>query len=478
MEKKPDYQLIAVLISGAFVAFLSNTFLNVALPSIMAEYNVTTSTVQWVTTGYMLVNGIVIPTTAFLMQRFSARQLFLTAMLLFLTGSIIAGFSPTFTVLIIGRMTQAAGAAIMMPLLMNIMITSFPPRKRGTAMGIFTLVMFFAPAIGPTLSGFIVQNYNWHYLFFITIPIIVIVMVVAFFRLPKHDEVSPIKIDILSIILSTFAFGGILYGFSSAGNHGWLRTDVLLSLGIGAITLFFYVRRQLQLNEPMLNFRVYEYRMFTLASLIVGTLNMALFSGMMLMPIYLQHLRGIAPIDTGLLLLPGAIIMGIMSPISGKLFDIFGPRKLAVTGMLITAITTFQFSHLSFDTSYFNLILIYSIRSFGMSLVTTPVMTNGLNALPNRLTPHGAAMNSMLNQVSGAVGTALLITFMQNYASHREAVLTEAAGKVTANEIEHIVGQATLDGINFSFLIATAIMFISFILTLFLKRGIAPADEK
>ncbi|TDM12125.1 DHA2 family efflux MFS transporter permease subunit [Macrococcus lamae] len=467
MEKKPDYQLIAVLMSGAFIAFLSNTFLNVALPSIMKDFNVTTATVQWVTTGYMLVNGIVIPTTAFLMQRFTARQLFLTAMLLFLMGTIIAGFSPIFTVLIIGRMVQAAGAAIMMPLLMNIMMTSFPPRQRGTAMGIFTLVLFFAPAIGPTLSGFVVQYYSWHYLFYMIVPIILLVLIVAYVRLPKNTDTTSIKIDVLSIILSTIAFGGILYGFSAAGNKGWLQPGVILFIMIGFITLFYYVRRQLQLEKPMLNFRVYEYRMFMLASLIVGTLNMALFSGMMLMPIYLQNLRSFSPIDTGLLLLPGAIIMGLMSPISGKLFDMLGPRKLAVSGLLITTVTTFLFSRLSFETSYFNIIIIYSIRAFGMSLVMTPVMTNGLNSLPNRLMPHGSAMNSMLNQVSGAVGTALLITLMQNYTHTR---LQELIGESGRENVEQLTNQATLDGINFSFVIATSIMFISFVLTSFLKR--------
>lgn len=468
MQNKPDYQLIAVLMSGAFIAFLSNTFLNVALPSIMDDFNVTTATVQWVTTGYMLVNGIVIPTTAFLMQRFIARQLFLTAMLLFLAGTIIAGFSPVFSILILGRMIQAAGAAIMMPLLMNIMMTSFPPRQRGTVMGIFTLVMFFAPAIGPTLSGFVVQYYSWHYLFYMIIPIILIVLLVAYIRLPKHSDTTSINIDVLSIVLSTFAFGGILYGFSAAGNKGWLQPDVIVAVVVGFVTLFYYVKRQLNLSIPMLDFRVYEYSMFTLASLIVGTMNMALFSGMLLMPIYLQNLRAFSPVDTGLLLLPGAIIMGLMSPISGKLFDMLGPRKLAMTGLFITTVTTFLFSRLNFESSYAHIITIYSLRAFGMSLVMTPVMTNGLNSLPNRLMPHGSAINSMLNQVSGAVGTALLITLMQNYTHTK---LQQLIGQFGRDNIDELTRQATLSGINFSFIVASVIILISFILTFFLKRS-------
>lgn len=458
----PDYRLIVILLSGAFVALLSNTFLNVALPSIKDDFGITTSTVQWVSTAYMLISGIVIPTTAFLMQRFSARKLFLAAMLLFLSGTLIAGFSPAFPVLILGRMVQASGSAILMPLLMNVMITSFPPERRGTAMGLFSLVMFFAPAIGPTLSGFIVQSYSWHYLFFIMVPVLLLVLSIGWFKLPETDTGYSTRIDIPSVILSTLGFGGILYGFSSAGNSGWLKADVILALLIGFTAVFFYVRKQTRMREPMLNFSVYKFPMFTLSSLLIGTMNMALFSGMILMPIYLQDIQGISPLETGLLLLPGALIMGFMSPVSGKLFDMFGPRNLAIFGLILTVSTTFFFSRLTFDTSYTFLIMLYSIRAFGMTLVMTPVMTNGMNQLTPKLTPHGSSINSMLNQVSGAIGTALLITIMQNTMNAKLAGVSQPDAMM--------MDQAMLDGINFAFLIATLLLAVALGLSFFLKR--------
>ncbi|MFC3418767.1 DHA2 family efflux MFS transporter permease subunit [Salinicoccus hispanicus] len=461
-RSKPDYRLIFILLSGAFVALLSNTFLNVALPSIKDDFGVTTSTVQWVSTAYMLVSGIVIPTTAFLMQRFSARKLFLLAMLLFLTGSLVAGFSPTFVVLIIGRMIQASGSAILMPLLMNVMITSFPPAQRGTAMGLFSLVMFFAPAIGPTLSGFVVQNYSWHLLFFMMVPVLLVVLSIGWFKLPETDTNYSTKLDVPSVILSTIGFGGILYGFSAAGNSGWLKADVIIALVVGFISVFIYIRKQTRMNDPMLNFSVYKSPMFTLSSLIIGVTNMALFSGMILMPIYLQDIQGISPLDTGLLLLPGALIMGLMSPVSGKLFDMFGPKRLAIFGLFLAASTTFFFSQLTFDTSYGFLILLYSIRAFGLTLVMTPVMTNGMNQLTPHLTPHGSSINSMLNQVSGAIGTALLITIMQNR-------MNTILGEATAPDVT-VANEAMLSGINLAFLIATLLLAIALVLSFFLKR--------
>lgn len=462
---KPDYKLIVILLSGAFVALLSNTFLNVALPSIKNDFDITTSSVQWVSTAYMLVSGIVIPTTAFLMQKFSARRLFLTSMLLFLSGTIIAGFSPTFIVLIIGRMIQASGSAILMPLLMNVMITSFPPQKRGTAMGLFSLVMFFAPAIGPTLSGFIVQVYSWHMLFFMMVPVLLIVLSIGYFLLPEVQNKYSAKLDIPSIILSTIGFGGMLYGLSSAGNNGWGSPDVILTLVVGAAALILYVRKQTRMDEPVLNFGVYRFPMYTLASLLVGTANVALFSGMILMPIFLQDLQGISPLQTGLLMLPGALIMGLMSPVSGKLFDIFGPKILAIIGLAIGVVTTSFLTRLSLDTSFEALLIIYSVRAFGLTLVFTPVMTNGMNQLTAKMTPHGSSLNSMLQQVSGAVGIALLITLMQTYANLQLRGIDAPT--------EEMVNAATLSGINFSFLVSTILLGVSLVMAFFLKRVVS-----
>jgi EmrB/QacA subfamily drug resistance transporter len=471
---------------GAFIAFLNNTLLNIALPSIMKDLNVEAATVQWLSTGFMLVNGILIPATAYLIQKFSVRQLFLAAMCLFTVGTILAGFAHIFPILLAGRMIQASGSAILMPLLMNVMLVSFPIEKRGTAMGVFGLILMSAPAIGPTLSGWIIEHYDWRMLFHFVTPIAIVVLLIGFFMLKDKKEKVNIKLDVFSLFLSSIGFGGILYGFSSAGSKGWSSPEVYLTIIVGVISLILFIIRQLKQEQPLLNFRIYKYPMFALSSVITMVVNLALFSGMLLLPIYVQTLRGISPMDAGLLLLPGAILMSIMSPITGKLFDKFGGRIIAAIGLFIMMITTYGFSKLALDTSYTNLIILYSVRSFGMSMVMMPVSTNGLNQLPTRFYPHGTAMNNTLNQVAGAIGTALLVTIMTNRTTSKAKELGEAAMKhltgqptpaAQAEMKQQIMAKAMLNGINFAFLIATFIILVAFVLAFFIKRSKQAEDS-
>ncbi|MFJ8257878.1 DHA2 family efflux MFS transporter permease subunit [Peribacillus asahii] len=483
--KRPPYGIIGILLAGAFIAFLNGTLLNIALPSIMKDFDISATTVQWLVTGYMLVNGVLIPTTAFLIQKYSVRHLFLIAMLLFTIGTVASAVAPSFTIILAGRMIQAAGSAIMMPLLMNVMLTSFPIEKRGTAMGVFGLVMIFAPAIGPTLSGWIIEHYTWRTLFYMIAPIAALIVIFAFFMLKDKKEKVNITLDILSLVLSSIGFGGLLYGFSSAGDKGWGDIEVYGTIIIGAIALILFILRQLKLERPMLDFRIYKHPMFALSSVISMVVNMALFSAMILMPIYVQTIRGISPIHSGLLMLPGAIVMGIMSPITGKLFDKHGARSLAIIGLVITAVSTYYFSTLSLTTPYWELITLYTVRMFGMSMVMMPIMTNGLNQLPQRMNPHGTAMNNTLSQVSGAIGSALLVTVMSKRTEAHaeelmESAMSQVTGQPTAEALAAIKGEvmvkAMVDGINDAFLVATVLIGVALLLSLFIKRA-KPAEE-
>ncbi len=476
---RPPYGLLAVLMIGAFIAFLNNTLLNIALPSIMSDLNVDASTVQWLATGFMLVNGVLIPTTAFLIQKYSVRNLFLLSMGLFVLGTVLAGFAHSFPLLLTGRMIQASGSAILMPLLMNVMLVSFPVEKRGAAMGVFGLVLMGAPAIGPTLSGWIIEHYDWRMLFHFVTPIAVIILLIGFFLLKDKKEKVDIRLDLFSVLLSSVGFGGLLYGFSSAGK-GWDHPQVYGTIIIGVIGLVWFILRQLRRDKPMLNFMIFKYPMFALSSAISMVVTMAMFSGMILTPIYVQSIRGISPLDAGLMMLPGAIIMALMSPITGKLFDKYGGRVLAIMGLTITTVTSFYFSQLTLDTTYTHLVILYSVRMFGMSMVFMPVSTNGLNQLPAKYYPHGTAMNNTLQQVSGAIGTALLITVMSNRTNTHATQLTEAAMKnVTSQPTEAALAEmqqqitmlAMLEGINFAFLVTVFISGLALVLAFFIKRA-------
>lgn len=476
-EQKPPYGVIAILFIGAFVAILNETFLNVALPSIMNEFKVSPAKVQWLATGYMLINGILIPASAFFIQRFSNRGIFLTAMGLFTAGTLLASLSPTFGLLLTARMIQAAGSAIMMPLLMNVMLVAFPIEKRGQVMGIFGLVMIVAPALGPTLSGFIVEHYSWRMLFNIVLPFSIFSLVYAALRLKNFTPQHRIKLDVLSLLLSSVGFGGLLYGFSSAGDIGWGDPLVYGTIIVGAIGLILLIVRQFSLEEPLLEFRIFRFPMFALSSAISTTVSLALFSGMILIPLYIQNVRGFSPTEAGLLMLPGAVVMGIMSPIAGKLFDKHGAKIISIIGLSILVVTTFILSNLSMVTPYLFVAAIFSIRAFGMSLVNMPVITNGLNQLPMKDYPHGTAMNNTLSQVSGAIGSALLVTVMNKRSEAALQDLSKEPIDPTIIETESALtpaeqlgNLAMLDGINFSFLISSFIVVIALILAFFIKR--------
>ncbi|MCU9594423.1 DHA2 family efflux MFS transporter permease subunit [Caldibacillus thermolactis] len=472
--KRPPYLIISILMVGAFIAFLNNTLLNVALPSIMEDLGVNMATVQWLTTGFMLVNGIMIPTTAYLIQKYTVRGLFLTSIGLFTIGTIVAAVAPVFSFLLFGRMLQASGSAILMPLLMNVLLVSFPISRRGTIMGFLGLILTFAPAIGPTLSGWIIQHFNWRALFTLIAPISIICFVLGFILLRDRKEKVDLRLDKLSLVLSSVGFGSLLYGFSSAGNVGWGNPEVITTIVVGIVALFVFVIYQNRMASPMLDFRIFKYPMYSLSVIISMIVNMALFSGFMLIPVFAQNIINLTPMQAGILLLPGALVNGIMSPINGKLFDRFGGRLLAVLGLTILTVTTFMFSHLSFETTMTELAILHVARMFGLSMVMMPVQTNGLNQLPVNKYPHGTAMNNTLNQVAGAIGTALLITILSirtkfytmqliNESQRMGEVLTDA-------KMEQIGLEAMLDGINDTFFVSAIIIVFALILACFMKR--------
>ncbi|WP_018663401.1 DHA2 family efflux MFS transporter permease subunit [Heyndrickxia acidiproducens] len=468
----------AVVMAGAVVAFLNQTLINVALPQIMNHLHITASTANWLSTIYMLTNGIVIPVTAYLMSRFTTRQLFLSAMGLFSAGTLICAIAPGFSVLLIGRVVQAAGAGIIFPLLTNVIFVLFPPNRRGFAMGIFGVAMNFAPAIGPTLSGWIVQNHSWRTLFFIILPIAIMDLIFASFIVKNVTETSRPKLDKLGVILSSLGFGGILYGFSTGGAKGWDSTEVLLTLAVGIISLGLFVWRQFTVDHPILEFRIFRYPVFSLTMVINIVVTMALFSGMILMPIYMQNVRGFTPFMSGLMLLPGGIVMGIMSPITGRLFDRYGAKWLAISGLAIMIVTTYALTRLKLDTTFTYVVTVYTIRSFGMSILLMPIFTAGLNDLPLALNKFGTAMVNTFRMVAGAVGTAFFVSIMTNKGLiHTKAIM--AAEHITPSDKMHALlaaREGAVMGINDAFMVATYLSVLGFILAFFIRKT-APGDK-
>ncbi|GGE52887.1 putative MFS-type transporter YcnB [Pullulanibacillus camelliae] len=455
--------IVMIMLIGAFVGLLNETLLTTALPHIMAAFNITENTVQWLTTAYLLTNGIMIPISAFLIVKFSTRRLFITSMVLFTLGTLIAALSQSFEVLLLGRIVQAAGSGVMMPLMMNVFLTIFPEEKRGAAMGLSGIVIAFAPAIGPSLSGWLVENYAWRSLFYVVLPIAIIVVILAIVYMKNVIPLTRPKIDILSILLSSVGFGGLLYGFSNAGNKGWGSPYVYISLIVGGIVLMFFIWRQLAMKQPLLEFKVFKIGVFSLTICLGMVVMMSLIGAETILPIYMQNMRNFTAFDSGLMLLPGAIVMGIMSPVTGMVFDKIGARWLAVIGLAIVALGTLPFAFLDQSTSFAFLSVMYAIRMFGLSMAMMPIFTAGLNQLPQSMHPHGTAMLNTLQQVAGSIGTAVLFTIMSNVSKHQ---LSDAkASGAIPNPIE-----ASIHGVNISFIVVTCLAVVALVMAFFLKN--------
>ncbi|HEX8550207.1 MAG TPA: MDR family MFS transporter [Abditibacteriaceae bacterium] len=481
-----DRKIIGVLLVAAFIVILNETIMNVAVPKLMEELQITASVAQWLSTGFMLTMAIIIPTTGFLIQKFTTRTLFVAAMTMFCIGTLVSGVAPGFPVLLAGRVLQACGTGLMMPLLMTVILTLIPPHRRGAAMGTVVIVIAVAPAIGPTISGFVVNSYSWRFLFFLVLPIALGALAYGYKNLVNVGEPSNPKLDIPSVPISALGFGGIVYGFSAAsGGHGdggaasgWSNPVVIASLAIGVISLVAFVLRQLKLESPLLDLRAFRYRMYTLSVIINGTLCMAMFSTFLLLPIYLQQVHHFSSLKTGLLMLPGGVLMGVSSPITGRLFDRYGPKLLTITGAIFLLVVLCQFTTVTETTPWVKLVLMHCAMMLSISCVMTPVNTTGLNQLPRYLHSHGTAISSTTQQVAGAIGTALLVTIMSNGIQNflHSAGIDAREALVTTNA--SIVRDATNHGIQSAYGIAAFIAVIPLALVFFLKRTHAPDESE
>lgn len=470
LSDNPNVKVLPIMLSliiGAFFAILNETLLNIALVTLMEEFSISLPTVQWMATGFMLVMAVVIPISALLLQWYTTRQLFLATMIVFTIGTTISASAPTFSILLVGRLIQALGTGLLMPIIFNVFLLIYPPHKRGKIMGLVGLVMMFAPAIGPTLSGVIVEYLGWRYLFIIVIPFALFSIAFAYKYLVNVSEVTRPKIDILSLIFSTIGFGSIVYGFSSVGEStdGFLSTNVLIAISAGIIGILLFTMRQLKLEEPVMDLRVFKYPMFSHAVLMFLIIIMAMFASEIILPIYMQGPLALSAATAGLVLLPGSILNGIMSPFMGHLFDKFGPRILMIPATLVLSGTMFMMSRLTTETALWVVIVGYILLMLAVSAVMMPAETNGLNQLPKRLYPHGTAVMSTLQPVAGAIGVSVFISIM----NARQLTFLQQADN--PND-PMIIKEAMVAGVELVYFIAFAMSIVAVILAFTVYRAV------
>lgn len=405
--------VVSLLVLATFVVILNETIMLNAIPRLMAGFEVTEQAAQWVSTAFMLTMAAVIPVTGWFLQRVTTRTAYATAMGVFIAGTLLAAVAPVFGVLLLARVVQAAGTAVMMPLLMTTLMTVVDERDRGRVMGNVTLAISVAPALGPAVSGLVLQLGSWRLLFLLVLPIAVVVTWSGLRRLEDVGEPGTGTIDWLSVVVAALGFGSLVFGLSRfAGGEVGIPLAIA---GTGLVLVLGFVLRQLALQrsgEPLLDLRAFAHPVFTRSLVLMAVAFLAMMGTMILVPLYLQSVRGFSPLQTGLMVMPGGLAMGLLGPSVGKVFDRRGARVLMIPGSVGIVAALAALTQLSVTTPFWVVLVLYLVLMVSLATTFTPVFTLGLGALPPHLYSHGPSILGTLQQVAAAFGTALSVTVM------------------------------------------------------------------
>lgn len=468
-DRRRDNVVIWVLLVAAFTVILNETVMSVAIPHLMVDLDINATSAQWLTTAFLLTMAVEIPITGYLLQRFSTRGIFLTAMSLFCVGTLVAALAPGFAVLLVARVVQASGTAMMIPLLMTTVMTLVPPSERGRRMGNITIVIALAPALGPTISGAILSFADWRFMFWFVLPVAIAALVFGAVRITNVGGRTAGALDLWSLPLAAIGFGGVVFGLSKIGEDPAVRDGrvIAVSLALGGVALGLFIWRQLLLqrsDRALLDLRTFASRTFSVSVILFVIAMAALFGAIILLPLFTQGALGMSVLATGLLLLPGGLVFGLMGPVVGRWYDKVGPRPLVVPGAALIAIAAWALVALAHESVPWGLLVAaHMVLSAGLSLTFTSLFSASLGSLPPKLYSHGSATLASIQQVAGAAGTAALVSTMSAVALSRLA-----AG---ATETAALAG-----GIRVAFAVSAALATVGFALTWLVPRQ-APAAE-
>lgn len=472
--------MVMLLLIATFAGVLNQTSLGTAIPTLMTSFKINLATAQQATTWFLLANGIMIPVSAYLTTRFSTKWLYVTAYAILISGLLMTAFAPTdnWTLFLFGRIIQASAVGITMPLMQVVMVNIFPAEQRGAAMGLNGLVVGLAPAIGPTFAGWILKHdfvllgihLSWRAIFILPLLILTLAFLAAPFVIKDVIANRDMTLDMPSLMLSILGFGSFLWGFTNVANNGWGNlTMVILPILIGAAVIAFFIHRQLQLDVPFLDVRVFKVKQFSITTAAITLSMMAMMGVEMMLPLYLQNVHGLSALDSGLALLPGALMMGLVSPIAGRVYDKVGARRMTLVGFSILAIGTIPFIFLTATTPDHFITLMYAIRMFGIAMVMMPLTASAMSALPPHEAAHGTAANNTARQIASAIVVALLSSVTQNVintSKPAKLLLTNDPLVYASKMID-----ASLKGFQTSFTIGLTFALLGIIVALFLRKG-------
>lgn len=452
--------MVVVFLAGTVFAVLNQTLLSPALPTIMADLHVDATTVQWLTSGYSLTEAVIIPFAAYFIGRFSTRQLFLGGMTLFTLGSLCAALAPSFPILLLGRVLQAVGTGSVMPMVFTVILLIFPREKRGTAMGIISLVIGFAPAVGPSLAGLLIDSVGWRALFIIVTALSALIVIVGLIVLKNYGDFKRVTFDPLSVALTTVGLVCLLYGLSTFSSSSNLALTGALIV-VGAVLMVVYVRRQLKLETPMLQVGILRTRRYAITVIVIVIVQAALMGTGVIIPLYIQSVLGNSATVSGVAMLPGAVLGAIMSFFAGRLFDRYGVRRMVIPGGIVMLLGAAGMSLLGIDTNIVIVAAAYTVLVVGLQAIMTPLNTWGVNSLDNSVIQHAQGVSNTLNQIAGAFGTALLVSL--------SALSPALAPSASAHEQLYL-------GQHIAFCAMTALLVIAFIVVCALVKD-KPAKE-
>ncbi len=466
--RHPAYPAVRWLTLATFVVILNETLMVNAIPRLMAQFGVTAGAAQWLSTAFMLTMAVVIPVTGWFLQRVSTRQAFTAAMGVFCAGTLLAAVAPAFWVLVAARVVQACGTAVMLPLLMTTLMSTVPERDRGRVMGNVTLAISVAPALGPTVAGLVLQVTGWRWLFLVVLPIAMLVVAAALRRLEDVTEPGAGSADATSVGLAALGFGALVYGLSGLGSTGDAAVSPWVFIVVGVVVVATFARRQVRRQDhphgPLLDLRTLAHRPFALALGLQAVAFLTMMGAMILLPLYLQGLRGLTPLQTGLLVAPGGLAMGLAGPRIGTVFDRWGARPLVIPGSILVATGLAGLSFVGRQTSYAALVGLHLLLMGGLAMVMTPAFTISLGSLPVRLYSHGSSLLGTVQQVAAAVGTALSVTVLTLRS-------TALAGSGVAQ------ADAFVGGFRWAFAVAAGLALVTIGVAVLLPGRPTPAPE-
>ncbi len=424
---------LAVLVIGGFMAILDSSIVNIAIPTLENVFSVNTAQVQWVVTIYLLVLGVVVPAAGYLGDRFGYRSVYVAALVIFTIGSALSGLSWSLNVLTVFRVVQALGGGLIMPITMAMVYSIVPRRQIGTAMGFWGLAIIVAPAIGPTLGGYLVEYVNWRLIFYINVPIGILGVLLAYMFVPKFPRVKTSAFDFLGFLLTASGLFGLLLALSEGETWGWGSEPIVLLLTASGFLLLLFVLWEFRAKHPLLDLRVFKFGSFGLSNVLVVLVVVAMYSGVFYVPLFLQTIVGFGAMKTGLIMMPSAFASALMMPIAGRIYDKIGARALVFSGMTLLAVTTYLLHNLSTGTSVGQVILWLTLRGVGMGMAMMPVTTAGMSAVPTEHVGGASAINNIMQRVAGSFGLAGLTALLQHQSTMHAQMLASSYTPTSAS---------------------------------------------